>query len=674
MAIVSLKRAEIVAGADEAGELIRTLETKKLVHVEDIHEGLPEEFAASETPRSEDISVVEERASKARWMLDVYDRFRPESKSMLESFFGSVPYVDEQAFHSVVAGFDFQGRYDSLRHAYTEYEKLEQEEQHLREQIELIQPWVPMELPLSALKRRPYSEHLPASLRAADVPRLIERIDTEGWTGSIAFTKVSESAARTYGVVTATRPFTDEAQDALKRLGADIVALPLLEETPRELLEKNRERLRVVEERKAELARQFSADADDSRRAVEAIWDDAQNARKNHQLRSSLYFAEHATVMRGWVQTEKVQELEELLRDDARSCALRLSDPKKDENPPVILKNRRLVQPFELLIDMFGTPRYDGIDPTPYTAGAMTVFYGICLGDAGYGVLQILLALLLKRKFRPAIGTRKFLDMFMIMGVAGTLFGILTWTFFGVSPGYTAGGAKLLGFLPLLVPTTDILLILGMAIGIGVLFQLIAIGVGFFNNLRRGDIAAAIGDNLSWFLLLLGGPLAGAAFLVPGLIPVAFGYVGIVLAGLAVLGVLAFSGRDSTNIVARLLTGVVAFYGIVGYYGIVTFASDVLSYMRLAILNLTTGYIAMVGNMIGTLLIGGETLALILSAVVGGVIIGAFHILNLLISMLGSFVHSLRLNYLESYNRFPFSGGKPFSPLKREAKFYRFEK
>lgn len=674
MAIVSLKKAEIVVGADEAGELIRTLETKKLIHVEDIHEGLPEEFAAVEVPRSEDISRVEERATKARWMLDIYDRFRPDSKGMLESFFGSVPYVDEDAFHSVVQGFDFQRRYDSLREAFTEYEKLEQEEQHLREQIELLQPWVPMELSLYALERRPYSEHLPAALRSADVPRLLERIGTEGWTGSIVFTKVSESAARTYGVVTATRPFTDEAQDALKRLGADIVALPLVEETPRALLERDRERLRVVEERKAELGRQFAADADDSRRAVQAIWDDAQNARKNHQLRNSLYFAEHATVMRGWVQTEKLDELEELLRNDAPSCALRLSDPQKDENPPVILKNRRLVQPFELLIDMFGSPRYDGVDPTPYTAVAMTIFYAICLGDAGYGVLQVVLAWLLKRKFRPAIGTRKFLDMFMIMGVAGTLFGILTWTFFGVNPGYTAGGAKLLGFLPLVVPTTDILLILGIAIGIGVVFQLIAIGVGFFNNLRRGDVAAAIGDNLSWFLLLLGGPLAGAAFLVSGLIPVGFGYVGLVFVGLAVLGILAFSGRDSTNIVARLLTGVVAFYGIVGYYGIVTFASDVLSYMRLAILNLTTGYIAMVGNMIGTLLIGGEALALILSAVVGGVVIGAFHVLNLLISMLGSFVHSLRLNYLESYNRFPFSGGRPFSPLKREAKFYRFEK
>jgi V/A-type H+-transporting ATPase subunit I len=264
--------------------------------------------------------------------------------------------------------------------------------------------------------------------------------------------------------------------------------------------------------------------------------------------------------------------------------------------------------------------------------------------------------------------------MFMIMGVAGTLFGILTWTFFGVNPGYTPGGEKLLGFLPLVVPTTDILLILGIAIGVGVVFQLISIGVGFFNNLRRGDVAAAIGDNVSWFLLLLGGPLAGTAFFVPGVIPIAFGYVGLVLTGLGALGILALSGRHSTNIVARLLTGVVAFYGIVGYYGIVTFASDVLSYMRLAILNLTTGYIAMVGNMIGTLVIGGEALALILSAIVGGVIIGAFHILNLLISMLGSFVHSLRLNYLESYNRFPFSGGKPFNPLKREAKFYRFEK
>jgi V/A-type H+-transporting ATPase subunit I len=112
----------------------------------------------------------------------------------------------------------------------------------------------------------------------------------------------------------------------------------------------------------------------------------------------------------------------------------------------------------------------------------------------------------------------------------------------------------------------------------------------------------------------------------------------------------------------------------VGYYGLVSFFSDVLSFCRLAILNLTGGFIAMVGNLLGSLIISTSgVITAIFTIIIGTVIILFFHVLNLVLSMQGSFIHSLRLNYLESFGRYYKTGGKPFLPLRKEGQYYRFE-
>jgi V/A-type H+-transporting ATPase subunit I len=125
--------------------------------------------------------------------------------------------------------------------------------------------------------------------------------------------------------------------------------------------------------------------------------------------------------------------------------------------------------------------------------------------------------------------------------------------------------------------------------------------------------------------------------------------------------------------VARILAGVVSLYGIVGYYGLVGFFSDGLSYMRLAILNMTSAFIAFVAQVIGGLFLGGggSVVLVVIATLIGAVIFVFFHLLNLVLSMLGAFVHSLRLNYLESFQRYYPEGGRAFAPLQRAGRFFR---
>ncbi len=140
------------------------------------------------------------------------------------------------------------------------------------------------------------------------------------------------------------------------------------------------------------------------------------------------------------------------------------------------------------------------------------------------------------------------------------------------------------------------------------------------------------------------------------------------------LVILLFAGRESKSIGGRLVVGIISFYGILGYYGAVSFFGDVLSYLRVAILNLTGGFIAFVANTIGTLIMGkGNIIFVAISIAIALAPMLLFHVLNLVLSMIGAFVHSLRLNYLESFSRYYGSGGRSFSPFKKEGHYHRFE-
>ena len=373
--------------------------------------------------------------------------------------------------------------------------------------------------------------------------------------------------------------------------------------------------------------------------------------------------------MVGWVRTEHVDPLRMVLKETCPTARARFSAPDSGDDPPVDLANRTLIRPFEFLIRMFGMPKYFGIDPTPFVAVAMTLFYALALGDAGYGFLQVLLSLWLMRRYQSAGETRLFLRMFVITGIASIVVGILTWSFFGASPGVDPNiGNKIFGVLPLLTPSRDIVALMGFSIGVGVVFQLASIVAGLVNVWKLGKPLDAVMENGSWLALLVA--------MILWLVVRVAGFDSLEVPTTVILSVTAvvvvvFGIRQGGRI-GRILAGIVSLYGIVGYYGLVGFFSDVLSYMRLGILSLTSAFIGQVGNLMGGLFFGAEGgLALVVGALIGSLIVVMFHLLNLVLSMLGAFVHSLRLNYLESFQRYFDAGGRAFTPLRGDSKHYR---
>jgi len=174
---------------------------------------------------------------------------------------------------------------------------------------------------------------------------------------------------------------------------------------------------------------------------------------------------------------------------------------------------------------------------------------------------------------------------------------------------------------------------------------------------KRGDKAGAVMDGLMWLIALPGFIIiVSGMFVTP---PSWLSWIGIALFGIGALGLVLTQGRDQANPIARFVTGLISLYGIVGSYGITAFIGDTMSYCRLLALGLTTSIVAMSFNMIANLLkpipyVG--IIIFILALIVG-------HLFNFLISVMGAFVHSMRLILVEFFGRFYEGGGKPFEPL-----------
>ena len=668
MAIADLTKVEVVLPKDDLDSALSGLERSGLLHVDDIHDGLDEELAEHEAEAPVAQAGAAGRQADIDFLLQLFQRFAPVKKGLLEEFFGSPPPRTRDQVTHLVESVDVAELRGRLGAELAHYDELLSEQALLRQRRTNLEPWQPLGVSLADLSTGRHTTLLPVRM-PGNADALAAAVGDGALGPSAAYAPVSAGKRDSHGVLAVLNEQLTDAQDGLRRLRGEVVDLPGDDVNPAAALRATDARIAEIDDQLTELRRRFVTASERYRGAILAHADAASGKRAEQEARRRLYYTKRAAVLTGWVRSEHADPLRLVLSQTCPGARARFSAPETADDPPVDLNNRTLIRPFEFLIRMFGMPKYFGIDPTPFVAVAMTLFYALALGDAGYGLLQVLLCLWLMRRYESAGETRLFLRMFVITGIAAMVVGVLTWSFFGASPGYDPdAGTQVLGVLPLISPTRDIVDLMVFCIAIGVVFQLASIVAGLINVWKSGQRRDAVLEQGSWLALLvtlllwIAVKAAGAAALdTPATVLVAAAAAVVVLFGIRQ------GGR-----IGRVLAGIVSLYGIVGYYGLVAFFSDVLSYMRLGILALTSAFIGQVGNIMGGLFFAAEGgAAMVIGVLVGVLIIVLFHVLNLVLSMLGAFVHSLRLNYLESFQRYFEGGGRAFTPMRGEAKHYR---
>lgn len=670
MAIADLTKVEVVLPKDDLDSALSGLERSGLLHVDDIHDGLDEEFAEHEAEPPAAGAGAAGRQADIDFLLQLFQRFAPVKKGLLEEFFGSPPPRTRDQVTHLVESVDVAELRGRLGAELADHDELLSEQALLRQRRANLEPWQTLDVSLAGLSAGRHTTLLPVRMPGS-ADALTAAVGEGALGPSAAYAPVSTDKRASYGVLAVLNEQLTDAQDGLRRLRGEVVDLPGDDLTPAAALRAADARIAEIDDQLTELRRRFVTASERYRGAILAHADAASGKRAEQEARRRLYYSKRVAVLTGWVRSEHADPLRLVLSQTCPGARARFSAPDTADDPPVDLNNRSLIRPFEFLIRMFGMPKYFGIDPTPFVAVAMTVFYALALGDAGYGLLQVLLCLWLMRRYESAGETRLFLRMFVITGIASIVVGVLTWSFFGASPGIEGG--KILGILPLITPTVHIVPLMAFSIGVGVVFQLASIVAGVINAWKSGQRRDAILEQGSWLALLVTLILwiAVKAVAATGAGAAALDTAVTVLLAAAAAVVVLFGIRQGGRI-GRVLAGIVSLYGIVGYYGLVAFFSDVLSYMRLGILSLTSAFIGQVGNLMGGLFFAAEGgAAMVIGVLIGVLIIVLFHVLNLVLSMLGAFVHSLRLNYLESFQRYFEGGGRAFIPMRGEAKHYR---
>ena len=361
-----------------------------------------------------------------------------------------------------------------------------------------------------------------------------------------------------------------------------------------------------------------------------------------------------------WVPEEKLADFTSAVAPWEALVDIAVSEPEDGEEPPVLLKNKKFFAPVEPLVSMFGLPGYRGLDPTSVVAPFFYIFFGICFGDAAYGaiVASALIFLLLRNQVAGTI--RKFMLVLIISNICAVIFGALTFSWFGDS----ITSFSFLRFLrplekiKILDPMNDPMTMLFVSLAFGFAQIFIGLAIAMYDNIRKGDSFAAFADQGGWMiflcsLVLMGLASAGAAPLPPGLFKVT--------AVVGALILIATQGRDKKNVLGKLFSGVMSLYNVTGYLG------DLLSYSRLLALGLSSAAVGTVINLLANLVSGVPYVGVLLGILI--FVLG--HSFGIAVNVLGAFVHSLRLQYVEFFGKFYTASGEEFAPLEAKTQYVR---
>jgi len=397
------------------------------------------------------------------------------------------------------------------------------------------------------------------------------------------------------------------------------------------------------------------------REDIENLCDYYSVRAEKYKVIGELDHSNHTFVLTGYIPQRDCERLQKEL-DSLCDCLVEVEDADP-EKAPVKLSNKAFSAPAESIVEMYSSPGPDDIDPTPLMAIFFYFFFGMMFSDAGYGLIMILATTFALKKLDPEKSMAMSMRLFRNCGISTFLWGIVYASFFGDAIGAVAKtffGADLkipCVTVPLLDPIQDALPVMIISVAFGLVQILAGMGAKFYVTWRKGDKWGALFDTGLWMLMLtfLGVLAAGLAL---GQIFVTIGGIGAVACA---LGLVLTQGRSKKGPM-KIVSGLASLYDITSYI------SDLMSYTRLLALGLTTAVMGQVFNVLSLQFSGSPFMwiFMVLVFVVG-------HVINFGLNVLGSYVHTMRLQYVEMFSKFYDGGGKKFTPFAVNGKYTRLQ-
>ncbi len=392
------------------------------------------------------------------------------------------------------------------------------------------------------------------------------------------------------------------------------------------------------------------------------------NLRSKVESKENFLNTKEAFLVEGWIREQDIKPTKEAIGKNFSEVELVLDKPKPGETIPVELENKRAVFPFEFVTKVYGLPKYGELDPTPFLAPFFFIFFGFCLTDAGYGLVLALLSLWALVKFKMSRYWKSFFGLLFLGGISALVLGGVTGGWFGniinilgeKSPKLFSGVVTIKDKLILLDPNKDSIKLLAIALIFGIVQIFMGNLIALYDNFRKKRFLDGILDQGSILVFLTG--FTGLVLVMLNLCDHQdLNTLFVRLAQVGAISIVLTAGRENSGIAAKLFNGVFVFYTVISGY-----ISDVLSYSRLWALGLVTGVMAMTCNliafMIGDMIPVVGFLVTILILLVG-------HVFTLAVNVLGSLIHTGRLQFVEFFPKFFKGGGRAFNPLRMQNKY-----
>ncbi|WP_415953552.1 V-type ATP synthase subunit I [Methanobrevibacter woesei] len=465
---------------------------------------------------------------------------------------------------------------------------------------------------------------------------------------------VPEEKATAIIVVITLKEFTEDVQNTLRDFNFEKFEIGNVEGKPQEIISKADSRLQSIESERATVKSDLRVVAEQWDDEILILKEQLENEKEKNEIFSTFVQTDDTYILEAWVPVKDVEKVEQLMEKASEGHyvieVIDVEDDYDDEDVPILQTNPGYAKPYEFLVGMYAPVRYHEIDPTILVAIMFPFFFGYCLTDAFYGIIVSLVGIVLIRGLGKTSKTMHSMGYILVAcGIWTIILGLATNGFIG---DFTE---RFIDYrLPTVVPLIESFVhpenILILALAIGVIYENIGFLIGAIDNIRYGNVKDAIGSQLCWFVLEAGIVLLALGFLMP-----AIGMIGMVIGAvliIACLGMLIYAN---------------GFYGVMDVFG---YLGNILSYARLLALCLATGGIAMTVNILAELCY--DMIPFI--GIVLAVIVFIFgHIVNMMFNVLGSFINSLRLHYVEFFGQFFMGGSKKFEAFKASRIFTKIK-
>lgn len=370
--------------------------------------------------------------------------------------------------------------------------------------------------------------------------------------------------------------------------------------------------------------------------------------------------SDNAFIAEGFIPQDKFSKIENVLVNRT-NCYIECEAVDENEESPVLFESNKFASPVEEITKTYSMPSKFDIDPNFIMAIFYYLFFGMMFSDAGYGLLVMIVTGYISFFSNAEKELKDKMRMFFFCGISTTFWGLMYGSFFGDAIGRiseTFFGREIILSPGWIDPVKEPLTLLIFSVAIGMVQIITGLCIRFYMLWRRKKYSDAVFDVGFWITLLLGISLLATGY---GIKKPMLENIGKWAAVASAAGLVLTQGRDKKNIFAKLGGGILSLYDITSY------VSDALSYSRLMALGLSTGVIANVVNTMGTL--AGKS---VIGAIAFVIIFVFGHALNFSINMLGAYVHTNRLQYVEFFSKFYEGGGREFSPLKMNTKYFNF--